>query len=86
MLIEEPDKEEIKLYLCDGHGCSMKYPELCYKNGGECIHTVDPEHSIKKKLGDIFPETIWHNPLPGKLQNEEVDSARVLKYFQRIRQ
>lgn len=86
MLIEEPAKEEIKLYLCDGRGCSMKYPELCYKNGGECIHTIDPEHSIKKKLGDIFPETIWHNPLRGKLQIEEVDSARVLKYFQRISQ
>ena len=84
MITEEHVKEETKLYLCDGHGCNLEHPEVCYKNGGECIHTSDLEHSIKKKLGDVFPETIWHNPLHGELQIEEVNSAQVLEYFQGI--
>ena len=86
MIIEEHVKEETKLYLCDGHGCTLKYPEVCYKNGGECIHTADPEHSIKKKLGDNFPETMWHDLFHSGIQVEEVDSVRVLDYIQRIAQ
>lgn len=85
-MIDEDITEEIKLYLCDGHGCALKYPELCFKNGGECIHTADPEHSIKKKLGDNFPETIWCNPYHDKLQIEEIDSTHVLEHFQGITQ
>ncbi len=86
MIIEEHVKKETRLYLCDGQGCVLKHPELCYKYGGECIHTADPEHSIKKKLGNIFPETIWRDPLSGGLYIEDVDSTQVLKHFQRIMQ
>ena len=82
MIAEEHAKGKTKLYLCDGHGCTLKYPEDCYKNGGECVHTADPKHSIKKKLGNIFPETVWHSPLNGGLQIEEVNNAQILEYFQ----
>jgi hypothetical protein len=84
IIIGEHVKEETKLYLCDGYGCDLAYPEVCYKNGGECIHTAYSEHSIKKKLGDIFPETIWRDHIHGELQIEDVDSAQVLKHFQKV--
>lgn len=81
MILEEQVKDVTKLYLCDGHGCNMKHPELCYKNGGQCIHTVNQEHSIKKKLGDNFPETIWLNLTNAKLMLEEVNSIHVIQHF-----
>lgn len=79
----EKCKEETKLYLCDGIACGPTYPELCYKVGGECAHTADPQHSVKKKLGDLFPETIWRSPSQANLHIEEVDGIRLLQYCSR---
>lgn len=83
MILEEQVKDVVKLYLCDGHGCNMKHPEDCYKNGGECIHTPNQEHSIKKKLGDNFPETFWFYFDNGKLMLEEVNSISIIQHFRR---
>ena len=31
-------------YLCDGEACQK--PRGCYKKGGDCRHTSNPEHAI----------------------------------------
>lgn len=47
-----------KLYICDGvkPDCDRTH---CYCNKGECTHTTDVRHSIKRRLKEEFPPTIF---------------------------
>lgn len=51
-----PDGSRKRIYICDGLAC---HGMNCYTRGGECTHTSDEKHSIKKKLGDDFPPTTF---------------------------
>lgn len=46
------------LYICDGN--NFECPRTaCYAKGGPCFHTANEEYSLKKKLGVMFPPTIF---------------------------
>ena len=67
-----------KLYFCDGKACGG-IPEYCYRNGGECCHATNPEHSLSKKYGDKFPPTLfipWHET---DIHVEEINVSEFLK-------
>lgn len=49
-------KSRKRVYICDGLAC---HGMNCYIRGGECTHTSNEAHSIKKKLGDDFPPTTF---------------------------
>lgn len=50
-------KSSIRVYICDGLACNNG--KNCYIRGGECTHTSNQDHSIKKRLGDDFPPTTF---------------------------
>lgn len=47
----------VKLYICDGLACSGA--ENCYLKGGNCMHTSQANHSLKRISGKSFPETTF---------------------------
>ena len=47
----------VKLYICDGSACSGA--ENCYLKGGNCMHTSQANHSLKRISGSEFPETTF---------------------------
>jgi len=56
--MENPmSKSSIRVYICDGLACDNG--KNCYIRGGECTHTSNEDHSIKKRLGDDFPPTTF---------------------------
>ena len=55
--MENPmSKSSKRVYICDGLACNGKN---CYIRSGECTHTSNEDHSIKKKLGNGFLPTTF---------------------------
>lgn len=70
-----------KLYLCDGQACGNN-PEYCYLNGGECFHTTNVEHSLKRIYGDKFFQTTFVKFSPEAdtgILEEEIDCLNLLR-------
>lgn len=66
-----------RVYICDGLACSGLN---CYIRGGECTHTSNEDHSIKKRMGDDFPPTTFVEIGDGMA--EEINLSTMLRdYF-----
>lgn len=71
-------KTRKRFYICDGFAC--RHDRNCYVRGGECTHTRNEEHSIKKKLGDDFPPTTFVDVWDGMFEQISL-SAVLLNYL-----
>lgn len=55
-MAEDSDNMDV-LFICDGQACFGRDLMGCYTHGGPCSYTTDVTHSLKKRLGNDFPNT-----------------------------